>query len=77
MSSRREPMSFRTMLSVVKSCLTTELARIELLKNIKQLPGRPRQCWVLASNEVSAVEVEFEKVAKTLAKPKAPRGKSQ
>jgi hypothetical protein len=65
-SSRGEPMSFKTMLSVVKSCLTTELARIELLKNIKQLPGTSRQCWVLASNEVSTVEVELEKLAKTL-----------
>ena len=29
------------------------------------------------ANEVSAVEVEFEKAAKELAKPKAPKGKSQ
>lgn len=28
------------------------------LENIEQLPGRPRQCWILAADEVLAVEVE-------------------
>jgi hypothetical protein len=39
------------------------------LKNIEQLPGRPRQCRILAADEVLAVEVE--RVArKIVQKPK-------